>query len=398
MALTFNSGPVVVTGNTDSSANRVPEQGPSLDFQGTGVLDPRFVGSIGASLGHLVYGFYANPYFALVDGVPSVVNTGRVAAPQFLTAGTAMALVSVQGTGVSPNLPLVPFLQPYAAANTVTVPLTLDFGFTPANTVLGSKTVTIPAGAWKFFQNGQAIAISGAAGNNAPLVTSVVGTPAPNALTITVNAAAGATLTATQIGNVDASSSSVWPYVTAGQIALADPSQSLCRGLSVTCATAAGAGGTITIRGYDIFGQAMSETITVGAGAVTAYGKKAFKYIVSATAGFTSGTPYSIGTSDMFGFTVRADLWEYLQVFVAGAFLSINTGYTAADATAPATSTTGDVRGTLQIGLLGPLAQGAAGGPTDGIKRVAGFMSMPLYNAVGANNLAYSTMYGSTQA
>lgn len=398
MALTINSGPVIVTGNIDSSQNRVPEQGPSLDFQGSGVLDPRFVGNIGASLGHLVYGFYANPYFALVDGVPSAAGTARIAPVQATTAGTAMTLVTAQGAGVSPGLPLVPFLLPYAAANKVTVPLTLDFGFTTANTVSGSTTVTIPAGAWKFFQNGQTIAISSATGSGAPLLTTVVGTPAPNALTIVVAAAAGATLTATQVGNVDATLSSVWANVTAGQIALADPSQSLCRGVSITSSAAGGAGGTVTVRGWDIFAQPMSETITIGAGAVTAYGKKAFKYIASATPSFTATSTYSVGTSDVFGFTVRADFWEYLQVFVAGAFLAINTGYSAADATAPATSITGDVRGTLQIGLLGPLAAGAAGGPTDGIKRVAAFMSMPLYNAVGANNLAYSTMYGSTQA
>lgn len=397
MGITINSGPTIVTGNTDSSTNHVPEQGPSLTFQGSGVLDPRFVGTIGAAPGRLVYGFYANPYFALVDGVPQAASTTRIAALQATTANTAMTITVAQGAGVSPNMPLVPYLQPYATANSVTASQALDFGFTTANTVSGSKTVTIPAGAWKFFQSGQTIAISGAASTGVPLLTMVSATPSPNALTITVNTAPSVTLTATQIGNVDVGLTSAWPYVTAGQIALADSAQSLCRGTSVTC-SGAGVGGTVTIRGWDIFAQPMSETITIGAGAVTAYGKKAFKYIASATPSFTSAITYSVGTSDLFGFTVRADFWEYLQVFVAGAFLSVNTGYTAADATSPATSTTGDVRGTLQIGSLGPLAGGAAGGPTDGIKRIAAFMSMPVYNAVGANNLAYSTMYGSVQA
>lgn len=398
MALTINSGPMVVTGNTDSSANRVPEQGPSLGFQGAGVLDPRFVGSIGSSLGHLVYGFYANPYFALVDSVPAAANSTRIAMSQTPASGVPMILGTTTPIGIALNLPLVPYLSPYTTANAVTIPVTLDFGFTSANTVSGSKVITIPAGAWKFFQNGQTLAVAGAAGNYAPLLTTVVGTPAPNALTITLAAAASATLTATQVGNIDASMSSVWTNVTAGQIALADPSQSLCRGVSIMSVNAGAPGGTFVVRGYDIFAQAMSETIIVPSGAATAYGKKAFKYIASVTPNFTSTLNYAAGTSDVFGFTVRADFWEYLQVFVAGAFLSINTGYTAADATSPATSTTGDVRGTLQIGVLGPLVQGAAGGPTDGIKRIASFMSMPLYNAVGANNLTYSTMFGSTQA
>lgn len=398
MAVTAISGPSIVSGNIDPATNRVPDQGPSLTFQGSGVLDPRFVGNLGAALGTKpVYGFYANPYFALVDAVPQAASATRIAAAANVVSGTNMTLVSAQGVGVSPNIPVVPYGASYTPTNAVKA-LALDFGFTTGNTTATSKNVTIPAGAWKYFQAGESLAISGAGATvNTPLLTTVAVTPLPNATTLVINDAAGQTVANAQIGNMDNSLSGAWPYVTAGAIALADPAQSLCRGVSIT-GSASGSGGNFTVSGYDLFGQPMSETITATAGATTVYGKKAFKYITSVKPLFTNAFNYSVGTSDMFGFPVRADLWEYMQVFMAGAFLTVNTGWTAADATNPATATTGDVRGTLQIGALGSLGSGSAGGPTDGSKRFAAFMSMPVYNAVGATNLAFSTMFGSTQA
>jgi hypothetical protein len=34
----------------------------------------------------------------------------------------------------------------------------------------------------------------------------------------------------------------------------------------------------------------------------------------------------------------------------------------------------------------------------DGVKRLAAFMSLPVYNAIGANNLNFTSMYGTQQA
>ena len=154
----------------------------------------------------------------------------------------------------------------------------------------------------------------------------------------------------------------------------------------------------MTVKGYDLFGQSMTETISVAANSV-AYGKKAFKYIASVTpnkSGSSAGT-FSIGTSDNYGFPVRNDYWEYNNVYVNGAFLTASTGWLAADATSPATATTGDVRGSVQVGTIGPNGSGAAGGPMDGVKRLAIFSSIALYNAINANNLSYATLFGNTQ-
>ena len=107
----------------------------------------------------------------------------------------------------------------------------------------------------------------------------------------------------------------------------------------------------MTVSGYDYYGQAMTEVITSSASVSTAVnGKKAFYQIASiATAGAT-GTTITAGTTDILGFPLR--------VFDAGYIVRVgwnntlandtggNSAFVAADMTTPATSTTGDVRGT----------------------------------------------------
>jgi hypothetical protein len=107
----------------------------------------------------------------------------------------------------------------------------------------------------------------------------------------------------------------------------------------------------MTVSGYDYYGQAMTEVITSSAAVSTAVnGKKAFYQIASiATAGAT-GTTITAGTTDILGIPLR--------VFDAGYVVRVgwnnslandtggNSAFVAADMTIPATTTTGDVRGT----------------------------------------------------
>jgi hypothetical protein len=386
MAASINSGPNITTGNTRSDQNQEPGQGPSLDFQGTGLTDPRFANSIGQALGfdRKIRGIYANPFIALVDGIPQALNAARIAALANVTINVPMTLVSAQGVGVSPNIPIYPYGQPMQASSIVNV-LALDFGFTTGNTTATSKAVVIPAGAWKFFRAGQRILLSGAGATaNSVLSTTVVSAPA-GGTTLNIADAAGQTVNGVQIGSADFDGDTAFPWVTAGDVILMDPMQAIARAVSIT-GVINGTGGAFTVRGYDIYGQPMTEVITCGAGVNTVNGKKAFKYIASVTPGFTDAHTYSVGTTDIFGMSVRSDFWEYMNVYMNGAFVTVSTGWTVADATTPATSATGDVRGTYAVQVA-----------SDGVKRLAMFTSLPVYNIVNATNLDYSTLFGVTQ-
>lgn len=134
--------------------------------------------------------------------------------------------------------------------------------------------------------------------------------------------------------------------VTFGQAATVhawDPTKALARNVRLTSG-GNDSGITFTVRGYDVYGYPMSETIT-GANAGVAAGAKAFKYIASVThTGSVAGT-LTIGTGDVFGFPLRTDRFFYADIAWNSARITANTGFTAA-VTTTATATTGDVRGT----------------------------------------------------
>lgn len=133
-----------------------------------------------------------------------------------------------------------------------------------------------------------------------------------------------------------------------GVTAFYDRTTMIGRAVSVT-GVASGTGGTILVSGYDVYGYAMSELITATAGATTANGKKAFKVITSAVPQFTDAHNYSIGTADIFGFGIYSALFSDMDIFWNSAFITATTGYVAGVTTSPATTTTGDVRGTYAV-------------------------------------------------
>jgi hypothetical protein len=132
------------------------------------------------------------------------------------------------------------------------------------------------------------------------------------------------------------------------EVACWDPTKAIARNIRIT-SVGNDSTATFTVRGYDVYGIAMSETIT-GANAGIASGAKAFKYIASVTpAGTLSGSNASVGTGDVFGLPLRADLFPYTRIFWNNAAITASTGFTAAVTTDPATATTGDTRGTYAV-------------------------------------------------
>lgn len=160
---------------------------------------------------------------------------------------------------------------------------------------------------------------------------------------------------------------SVKSVTTAGGITLLQ--LDLPRAIKVNCSTTARA---FTVSGYDYYGQAMSEVITVSVAGTAVTGKKAFYAITGVTiAG--SATAAVVGTSDVLGLPVRVFNVAYLASVKSNNTLAQDAGTFVAADTATATTTTGDVRGTYT-----PVTA------SDGIVRTVAGILLPAI-AVGPN-------------
>lgn len=141
-------------------------------------------------------------------------------------------------------------------------------------------------------------------------------------------------------------------YLTVGSrdlTAAYDPTNACTRLVAVTGVTSgAPAGGVFTVRGWDVYGQSMSENIIAPTGAATVNGQKAWKWIKSITPNFTDAHNYSVDVINAFGLHLAVDTAAYVDAWIAGTGYQTNPSVTGA-ATAVATATTGDVRGTLSL-------------------------------------------------
>lgn len=142
----------------------------------------------------------------------------------------------------------------------------------------------------------------------------------------------------------------------------------LPRAVKVNCATTARA---FTVSGYDYYGQAMSEIITVAVAGTAVTGKKAF-YQISGVTIAGSATTCVVGTSDVLGLPVRVTNVAYVASVKSNNTLAQDAGTFVAADTATATNITGDVRGTYTPAtasdgivrtVMGILLPGIAVGP-----------------------------------
>jgi hypothetical protein len=132
---------------------------------------------------------------------------------------------------------------------------------------------------------------------------------------------------------------------------------------------------TVTVSGFDYYGQAMSEAITSSAAVSTAVtGLKAFYLVTSVSVSGATGTALTVGTADVFGCPVRFFDKSYVIRYGWNNGTTDDTSgtLTVAD-TATATTITGDVRGTF-----------APSSAADGIKRLVMTLALPAI-AVGPN-------------
>ena len=148
----------------------------------------------------------------------------------------------------------------------------------------------------------------------------------------------------------------------------------LPRAVSISIGTGTITSRSVTVTGFDFYGQAMSEVIATGTTqSVTVNGAKAFYQISSVNIANTVGGTLSIGTTDIFGCPVRVTDLGYVGTLGWANTLARAAGtFTVAVSTTPST-TTGDVRGTY-----------APASASDGAKRLVSGILLPAL-AVGAN-------------
>ena len=344
MSITAFSGPVISYGQAPF-ADYNSEIAPSLFWGGVARLDPRsnFIYVPGQTAGAFTAGFGMSDCMTL-NYAPYALSTSAIAAAANVTSGTAMTLVSTNSTstGVSVGNTCTNFSTGAAVTGLLMVDGFASFTGVIANSIL---TVSALTGALTV-----GMTISGTGVNTGTTIVNQLTGPAGGAGTYTVqgdDTASSTTITAQATGT----SALAQPFGLLGQpssVYLWNPQALIARAVSVT-GSSSSTGGNITISGYDIYGVPMSEVIAAPAGATTVNGKKAFKYISSVVPAFTDAHNYSVGTTDIYGFPMRSDYFGDVAINYASAAITANTGYVAAVTTSPATTTTGDVRGTYAL-------------------------------------------------
>ena len=393
------------------------DAGPNVSYQGNGLLDVRYIFAKdrlnGASIQPV---HYLMPRLSSARQIPAAVSTSNIAAAANVVSGTAMTLVAANATGITINVPIIPYSAGGINNNTPVNALALDFGFAFCTCTAANTTVVVSDSL--LFQVGMPVVIAGAgnAGGTIPLLTFVASITDSTHIVLQNAPLASPNPAAIGTGNLWSPNASSYgqgtllptaaiPYMAGGPGLFLDPRQTIARVVSITGASG-GSGGTFTVRGYDIYNAPLTDVITVGAGAVTGWGHKAFKYIVSVTPGFTDAHNYSVGTSDMFGLNYRAGVWDDLTVTWANGTMVANTGFTAGLAlTTTVTTSTSDVRGLIQTSTANGSGTGigttASNGTVSSLamsgNRLTITQDIATAPSLYANPASFATLYGSTQ-
>ena len=155
------------------------------------------------------------------------------------------------------------------------------------------------------------------------------------------------------------------------------------RNVDILSSSASDTAVVITVYGYDMYGQAMSEAITTN-GTTRVAGKKAFKSVYRVASGGAAVGNISVGFGDVIGLPYRVTTRDYIT-FNYNATVGLLTAVTVADTTATATTTTGDVRGTITLATA-----------ANGTKRLVATIALPAI-ACGPNATRIGAL-GVTQA
>jgi hypothetical protein len=150
----------------------------------------------------------------------------------------------------------------------------------------------------------------------------------------------------------------------------------VARGVVVKSASASDTAQTATFYGTDIHGKPCVETITL-TGATAAPGKKAFKTVTRIALSAVTVGNVSAGTTDVLGLPFAAATKSRVQDVWFNDSKDASATIVVADATSPATATTGDPRGTVDPATA-----------CDGLKNVTVVMIPDADNAHGVTQYA----------
>jgi hypothetical protein len=400
------SGPLITSGNMQDSLSSSgqktdPMAGPNINYHGVSFPDVRYYPLPKDQLDNpgVVPSIYATADVIGVNAIPSTLGASggaaNIASPQPAINGTNLTLATASSVGISLNIPY----QNFATKLLQTGAIAIDLGIETPTVTSASKTVTVLNSA--VYRSGQPIIITNV-GNTAGtthLYTYVTGTPTSTTITI-ADAPLTSNSTTARIctglpgwGNLNGFNNGntrptfYAPYVAGGAGLMFDETQAIERGVSIV-GTVTATGGSFTLKGADIYGQTQSEVLTLVSGASTISSKKCYKIINSITPSFADSThTYSVVTADLYGFPFRSDLWESLTIYWGQNLITsaTATGWTKGDQTSPATTTTGDPRGTYSLQTA-----------SQGANRLVIYQTLPFQNLARATPDAPQYLYGVT--
>lgn len=382
MAATIIDGPEFIYGNLGNipsgvfgatGQNAVPDPnsdaGPSMFFQGEGLMDPRVLFQKDKVQGFtgVVPGWLNEYTIESVRTIPAAASATNIVTTTTFTSGTAVTLNAANSyPGIAVNIPVRTFGSALNGGAVVTYPIALDYGFGFATAVAASATFT-PGNIWDYFV-GMPLCISGAGnvGGTTALLTYIISVNTSAGTFVTANASAFSGTVAIGTGDLWGPSPSnpatggyptplsAAPYIGAGPGLMLDARQALTRGIRIVAVTGSTAG-NVLVSGADQYGVPMTQLLALPGGAATVWTTKNFKYIASVTPQFTdAGHAFTVGTADQFGFAIRSTLFEDMRI-IWGNILDavVANGWVGAVLTTPATNLTGDVRGSVLLGTTG---------------------------------------------
>lgn len=375
MSITGLAGPLAVFG-ANTFANNNPEEGPSLFWGGAGIMDQRqsLTYTPGQNFGNPVTGWLGFNKILTMNCIPAALSATLVAATQTVSGAVPMALASANATGVAVgvNGPLFNGLTTSVLTNALCLdPLVASV---TATVVSGTNLMTVTAvgapGGVCYNQLALGMVMTNASLPVGTFITAF-GTGIGGLGTYLLSKNATAAITAGTVTGVfvgvftslglGVSPLGVLPSIpfgSSGTIQLYNPAATCSRVLVITPNTTSTATVTFTIVGADVYGQSMTEQITIAnASAAAVNGLKAWKFIKTISASGSGGAiTYSVGTTATVGFPLRSDNFtavagvEYdISLYFNSAVVVVTTGYTPANALPPATAITGDVRGTYTL-------------------------------------------------